>query len=59
VPAAQACAIKYIAHAPRERGPQEFIPGNVMPFSGVLERGVDHADGAECGSLIAYLRTLI
>ena len=33
------------------RSPQEFVPGNVMPFSGV-------PDSAERDSLIAYLRTL-
>jgi cytochrome c len=31
--------------------PQEFIPGNVMPFSGV-------ADAAERAAIIAYLQTL-
>jgi cytochrome c len=31
--------------------PQEFIPGNVMPFSGV-------PDGAQRAALIAYLKSL-
>ncbi len=35
----------------RYRSPQEFIPGNIMPFSGVPE-------SADRASLIAYLRTL-
>jgi cytochrome c len=33
------------------RSPQDFIPGNVMPFSGL-------ADSAERAGLIAYLRSL-
>jgi cytochrome c len=33
------------------RSPQDFIPGNVMPFSGV-------ADSAERAGLIVYLRSL-
>jgi cytochrome c len=33
------------------RSPQDFIPGNVMPFSGV-------PDSAERAGLIAYLRSL-
>ena len=33
------------------RSPQDFIPGNVMPFSGV-------PDSAERAELIAYLRSL-
>jgi cytochrome c len=33
------------------RNPQDFIPGNVMPFSGV-------PDSAERAGLIAYLRSL-
>jgi cytochrome c len=33
------------------RNPQDFIPGNVMPFSGV-------PDSAERTELIAYLRSL-
>jgi cytochrome c len=32
-------------------GPQEFIAGNVMPFSGV-------SDAGERASIIAYLRSL-
>jgi cytochrome c len=31
--------------------PQEFVPGNIMPFSGVL-------DGAQRADIIAYLRSL-
>jgi cytochrome c len=33
------------------RSPQEFVPGNVMPFPGV-------PDSAERAALIAYLRSL-
>jgi cytochrome c len=31
--------------------PQEFVPGNVMPFSGI-------ADSAQRAALIAYLKTI-